>query len=274
MSDQRQRSIGERVLESAVRLAAATWDSRLIAAYALGSLAHGGFSIHVSDIDLGLVLSDPLQVRDPQTVETLSSTLLASGVPMADRLSIFWGSQATLSGEATGGRFPALDRLDLKEYGHLLVGQDIRSELPTPSLRELVVEGASFALRSLSTPEVTAILHDPTTLASAGVRTLTKRVLFPVRFLFTAQTGQIGRNDTAVEYFTSRQTGPAADLARNACAWRERPPDADDRTVLASLETGLLPLYRLFLDDYTPRLRQYGALDLAYAFQEWRRHLE
>ncbi len=34
---------------------------RLVAAYALGSLAHGGFSPLVSDVDLGLVLTDPIE---------------------------------------------------------------------------------------------------------------------------------------------------------------------------------------------------------------------
>ena len=33
--------------------------ARLIAGYALGSLAHGGFSQLVSDVDLGLILQDP-----------------------------------------------------------------------------------------------------------------------------------------------------------------------------------------------------------------------
>ena len=37
--------------------------SRLIAAYTLGSLAHGGFSRLVSDVDLGLVLHDPLRPK-------------------------------------------------------------------------------------------------------------------------------------------------------------------------------------------------------------------
>jgi hypothetical protein len=38
-------------------------------------------------------------------------------------------------------------------------------------------------------------------------------VLFPVRILFTAQTGQIGRNEAAVEYCTKVETGPAGDLS-------------------------------------------------------------
>jgi hypothetical protein len=129
-------------------------------------------------------------------------------------------------------------------------------------------------LQVLSTPEVTAELRDPATLADASVIRLTKMVLFPVRLLFTARTGQVGRNEAAAEYFTAVETGPAADLARNGLTWREEPPDPSDPVVLDSLEKGLLPLYRLFLDEYAVRLRQYGELDLARAFEEWRQRLE
>ena len=45
-------AIGDKVLTAAVASARNVWGERLIAAYTLGSLAHGGFSIHVSDIDL------------------------------------------------------------------------------------------------------------------------------------------------------------------------------------------------------------------------------
>jgi len=124
---QSQQASGERVLEGAVRLAADRWGTRLVAAYALGSLAHGGFSVHVSDVDLGLVLSDPLEAQDAPAIEALANTVKAGGAPLAERPSIFWGSLATLSGAATGGRFPPLDRLDLEQWGRLLVGQDIRA---------------------------------------------------------------------------------------------------------------------------------------------------
>jgi hypothetical protein len=266
--------VGERVLADAVRLAADTWGPRLLAAYALGSLAHGGFSAHVSDVDLGLVLSDPLQAQDAQAMEALASAVKAGGAALADRLSIFWGSPATLSGEATGGRFPPLDRLDLKQYGRLLLGQDMRARLPAPTQHELIIAGADFALQALATPEVSAELRDPARLVDAGVRTLTKMVLFPVRFLFTAQTGQIGRNEAAVAHFTAVETGPDADLARAAFAWRKEPPDPGDRAVLDLLERGLLPLYRRFLDEYATRLRHYGEVDRARAVEEWQRRLE
>jgi predicted nucleotidyltransferase len=268
-----QQASGERVLEGAVRLAADRWGPRLVAAYALGSLAHGGFSVHVSDVDLGLVLSDPLQAQDAPAIEALATTVKAGGAPLAERLSIFWGSLATLSGAATGGRFPPLDRLDLKQWGRLLVGQDIRGQLVAPTVRELVIAGAEFALQALSIPEVTAELRDPATLINAGVIRLTKIVLFPVRLLFTARTGQIGRNEAAVEYFTAVETGPAADLARNGFTWREEPPDPSDPAVVDRLEKGLLPLYRLFLDEYAVRLQQYGEFELAHAFEQWRQRL-
>ena len=270
---QSQQASGERVLEGAVRLAADRWGTRLVAAYALGSLAHGGFSVHVSDVDLGLVLSDPLEAQDAPAIEALANDVKAGGAPLAERLSIFWGSLATLSGSSTGGRFPPLDRLDLKQWGRLLLGQDIRAQLFVPTVRELVIAGAEFALQVLSTPEVTAELRDPATLVNAGVIRLTKIVLFPVRLLFTARTGQIGRNEVAVEYFTAVETGLAADLARIGFTWREEPPDPSDPTVLDSLEKGLLPLYRLFLDEYAERLRQYGELELGHAFEQWRQRL-
>src|SRR5690242_9058383 len=56
---------GDDVLVDAVRVAGERLGARLLAAYALGSLAHGGFSPLVSDVDLALVLADPIQASDP-----------------------------------------------------------------------------------------------------------------------------------------------------------------------------------------------------------------
>jgi len=265
---------GERVLMHTVELARTHWRERLVAAYALGSLAHGGFSVHVSDVDLGLVLSDPLDEGDAKAVDRLLTEVKASGTPLAERLSVYWGSLGTLSGIASGGRFPPLDLHDLKQYGRLLAGQDVRSQLQSPTLRELVVSGAEFALEHLSTPEVTARLRNPVELANASTKTLTKHVLYPVRFIFTARTGQIGMNDKAVEYFSEVATGPAAELARKGLVWRFEPPDPGDRAVVELLRSGVLPLYRMFLADYERRLREYGEPQLAQAYREWRERLD
>src|SRR5215213_9360916 len=106
-------AIGEVILGQAVERARETWGARLLAAYALGSLAHGGFSDLVSDVDLGLGLAEPLVADDAARVAALGERVRASGAPLADRLSVFWGSAATLRGEGDLGRYPPLDRLDL-----------------------------------------------------------------------------------------------------------------------------------------------------------------
>lgn len=265
---------GERVLVHAVELARTVWGNRLVAAYALGSLAHGGFSIHVSDVDLGLVLGDPLDERDAKAVDQLSSEVKASGARLAERLSVYWGSLGTLCGIASGGRFPPLDLLDLKQFGRLLAGRDVRSQLRSPTLRELVVSGAQFALKHLSTPAVTAQLRNPVEFANANTKTLTKLVLYPVRFLFTARTGQIGMNDEAVKHFSTIEDGPEAELARKGLEWRFEPPDPGNRAVVELLRNGVLPLYRMFLADYERRLREYGEPELAQVYREWRERLD
>ena len=264
---------GEAVLQQALAAARSQWGERLVAAYALGSLAHGGFSALVSDVDLGLVLAAPLEADDEARVRRLAGDVAATGMPLGDRLSAFWGSTATLAGEP-GGRFPPLDRLDLKLHGRLLAGTDVRAAVREPSTRELVLATARMALGNMSSPEFVAKLRDAPALVAAGPRTLTKRVLFPVRFVYTARTGQVGRNDAAVEYFTGAERGPAAELARLAFAWRTEPYDPADPAVTRAVGEGLVPLYRLFVEDYEPRLRGYGEPALADGFTEWRRRLE
>jgi len=269
-----QAEAGERVLVQAVKLAQLGWGNRLVAAYALGSLAHGGFSVHVSDVDLGIVLGDPLHAADAGAIDRLLNQVKDGGAPLGERLSVFWGSPGTLSGSASGGRFPPLDLLDLKQFGRLLAGRDVRSQVRSPTLRELVVSGAQFAIKHLSTPAVTAQLRNPIEFANANTKTLTKLVLYPVRFLFTARTGQIGMNDEAVSYFSSVEDGPVAELARKGLEWRFEPPDPGDRAVVELLRNGVRPLYRMFLAEYEHRLREYGEPELVQAYREWRERLD
>jgi len=267
------RELAENLLVAVVDGARQAFGQRLIAVYALGSLAHGGFSAHVSDIDVGLVLSDPLDGKDAEAVAGLMSSIAASRKPFADRLSVFWCSIGALSSGSSGGRFPPLDRLDLKQFGRVLAGRDVRGELPSPTQKELVLAGAEFALRRLATDEVTAKVKNPKALASSDPKTLTKLVLYPVRFLFTARTGEVGRNDAAVDHFVSHATGPASTLARMAMEWRNAPPPSGDKDAVEAMASGLMPLYQEFLLDYEHRLRGYGRADLAEAFGKWQQRL-
>lgn len=267
------RSAGESVLAAAVELGQQMWRDRLLAAYALGSLAHGGFSV-VSDIDVAFVLDDPLLATDGDRIAELTNRIKASNKPFADRLSVFWGSALSLSGASSTGRFPPLDRLDLKKYGRLLMGRDVRKNLPSPTQRELVVAGAELALRRLATDEVIGKLKTPESLIRSDQKTLTRLILWPVRFLFTARTGDVGRNDAAVEHFAaSNKASAACELVCLALKWRDSGPGPSDERATALIAAGVLPLYHEFLSDYEPRLREFARPDLAESFHEWRQRL-
>jgi predicted nucleotidyltransferase len=255
---------GERLLAAATGDYRAALGERLLAAYALGSLAHGGFSPLVSDVDLGLVVADPLAAGDAETIAAVARAQRAAARELAERLSVFWGTPATLRGERPGGRFPPLDRLDLIEHGQLLTGADVRAGLPRPSADELLVAGAEFALASLAGAE-------PVDLAD-GVRPVTKAVLFPVRFLFTAATGRVGTNHDAVAFYTADADAPGRALVAAAYAWRTSPP-ADQARAAALLRDELTPLYAHYIDDHVARLDAVGRTDLADGFRAWRRRL-
>ncbi len=263
---------------------------RLLAAYALGSLAHGGFSELVSDVDLGLIVSDPLETDDAETIQAVATAEKAKGTPLHARLSVFWGSPASLRGEHKGGRFPPLDRLDLLENGRLLIGTDARAGLPRPSARELLVSGAQFALEFLAGMGASAggatawgslrpegddaveEIRDPELLLSRGVRRVTKLVLFPVRFLFTAATGRVGTNNDAVSWYLANEAAPGRPLVQAALDWRTSPPS--DAVASKLLREQLVPLYLYFIDDHVSRLAALGEVELSGAFEEWRLRLE
>src|SRR5699024_5470704 len=70
---------GEDVLADVVRVASQTLGDRLIAVYALGSLAHGGFSPLVSDIDAAVILTDPVRRSDPDSIHDVADQVRALG---------------------------------------------------------------------------------------------------------------------------------------------------------------------------------------------------
>jgi len=277
------------VLARAVSAYRAALGERLIAGYALGSLAHGGFSPLVSDVDLGLILQDPLTVKDRVAIHKVARSVRTGGSALDDRLSVFWGTPSTLRGQARGGRFPPLDRLDLLDHGRLLIGEDARPGVARPEQTELLVAAAEFALGYLGgarklpgrlrewgplrRPEGDALneIRAPARLVSRGPRRLTKVVLFPVRFLFTAETGRVGINAVAVEHYQAKGNVPAATLVTAALGWRLEPPAGDEATAL--LDRELIPLYVHYIDDHVARLRDVNRRRLAESFRRWRTSL-
>jgi hypothetical protein len=261
---------GEDVLRDVVRIASDSLGERLIAAYAMGSLAHGGFSPSVSDVDVGLILTDPIRESDADSVISVAENVRSIGSPLHERLSVFWGTTDSFAGRAAGGRFPPLDRLCLLEHGRLLKGTDVRSGLTSPNQTELLIAGARFALDVLA-DDVVACARKPDRLVEGGIRWITKLVLFPARFLFTAETAREGTNEAAVQYYSELSGAPGAALVRAAFDWRTDPPSAEH--ALAMLTDDFVPLYVYYLTDYTRRLESIGESELAGAFSDWRARL-
>lgn len=261
---------GEAVLHDVIRVASRAFGDRLTAGYALGSLAHGGFSPLVSDVDVALILADPPQPSDSEQILVVADEVRRIGSELHQRVSIFWGTTGSLREDTGGGRFPPLDRLCLFEHGRLLSGADIRSGLQPPDRSELVVAGAQFALNLLA-DNVIAAAGNPAGLLAGGARATTKIILFPVRFLFTADTGREGTNDAAVQHYSTQHHGPAAELVDAAFGWRTRPP-ADDAAP-ALLQAGFVRLYDDYLADHVHRLQSLGEVSLADQFRQWRSRL-
>jgi hypothetical protein len=277
------------VLASALSAYRDALGSRLIAGYALGSLAHGGFSPLVSDVDIGLILHDPLRAKDNLTIRTMARSVRTTGSVLAKRLSVFWGTPSTLQGQRRGGRFPPLDRLDLLDHGRLLAGPDARACVARPGQTELLVAGAEFALaylgeartpisrlRGLARPwadqsSAADEIRTPSALVSAGPRRLTKIVLFPVRFLFTAETGRVGTNSVAAAAYLGRADAPSAILVAAALTWRFEPPPDAAATALLSRE--LIPLYLHYIDDHIARLQAVDHYRLAERFERFKSRL-
>jgi hypothetical protein len=223
------------------------------------------------------------------TIRTVARSVKAGGSALDQRLSVFWGTPATLQGQSRGGRFPPLDRLDLLEYGRLLTGTDARSAVARPDRTELLVAGAEFALGYLGgaarlpdrlrqralfrsrDDDVLTEIRTPARLVSAGPRRVTKIVLFPVRFLFTAQTGQVGTNTLAARHYLASPDAPATSLVAAALAWRLEPPADGEAAALLGRE--LVPLFVHYIDDHIARLRAVGQYRLADRFHRWRTRL-
>jgi hypothetical protein len=281
---------GKAVLDQALAAYRVALGPRLIAAYALGSLAHGGFSPLVSDVDLGLILADPFRMKDRLTVHTVGNAVRAGGSVLHERLSVFWGTPSTLQGRSSRGRFPPMDRLDLLEHGRLLAGTEARHGVARPGRDELLVASAEFALGCLGRApglaerlrgwpmrgggrgeNPVADIRTPSLLVSRGPRRVTKVVLFPVRFLFTAATGRVGSNAMAAEHYLANLHAPAAELVAAALAWRREPPPGDEATALLGRQ--LIPLYLHYIDDHVMRLDTARSHRLADRFRRWRNRL-
>lgn len=112
-------------------------------------------------------------------------------------------------------------------------------------------------LNKRATPENNALLRDPAGLMAQGQRQVAKAVLFPVRFIYTAEVGGLAANPQAARHFlqTRQNTLPGtAQLVQAALEWREQGSVAQAR-ILDLLHAELVRVYLNSLPESAAELR-------------------
>lgn len=122
-----------------------------------------------------------------------------------------------------------------------------------------------------ATDDAVVQIRRPEVLFAQGVRRVTKLVLFPVRFLYSAETGLVGTNHAAADHYLAINQAPGAALVAAALLWRDHPPDPTVATALLRRE--MIPLYLHYIDDHIARLTAADRRDLAEAFAQWRHRI-
>jgi hypothetical protein len=224
-------SIPDQVTEFVQGLAS-LWDrhlgDRLAGVYLIGSLAHGGFSMRYSDIDVAVISqgmsSDVLGLIGGQTARLCPQ--------LAPRLSVFWADE-----DFSVGRFPPLDRIDYLDHGlPLLERRRLQPERPTLRQVRSYLSGDPLTGWSRMASRLAALAE----LAPEDHKAYLRAILYPARFLYSWDTGKVASNDDAVAYVENRATpGLNVALIRRALDCRNASQDPSllfaDRLQLSSL---------------------------------------
>lgn len=201
-------SIYSEFVEQAVQQLRAAFDGSLLSVVQLGSLAHGGFSERFSDIDLAVILSNP--VAD-NIVETAGQQLAAlEPLELAKRVSLFWTVP-----DFSWGRMRPVDQVDLHDNGQVLWGQDLSGLAPRPSLAAV---RADMQLHSLPYwTDKTRLFSSRLPADESEFKEYVRCLLYPARLIFTWQSGRLGGNDEAVTYLEQMApSGLRLDMIRAA----------------------------------------------------------
>jgi hypothetical protein len=232
---------GWEVLDAAVVRAQRLLGAALAGAYAIGSLAHGGFAAATSDVDLALL------TEGDGTIEQVAAALAddvarTTGTELGTRLSVFHVPRRAVAAPPPGARFPAIDRLDLLDSGILVAGRDVRDPAMRPDRATVVEEAVAFTAQRT---DVGRLLDLPAAArdGAADVRKTTKAVLAPVRLAVLVEEGRVLGNAAAAD----RYKGDFGALVHGAVAWRAggRLPAGGDLARLLAKELLALHLEQL-----------------------------
>ena len=219
MSDS-DEAVREAAIEFAKQLcqsAVGRLGNEFLGFYLLGSLAHGGFNRRYSDIDIALISEYGV---DEAFLEVIKAEAEAIAPDLAHRVSLFWSDC-----EFSKGRFPPLDRLDYLEHAVALYEVE-KVVIPKPDLEEIraYLRGAPFEQWA----ERGTVFSTQSALDPDDRKSYLKTHLYPARFAFSWITGQIGSNDTALEYlYVHPLAGLDMELLDRALACRHAAEDPD-----------------------------------------------
>ncbi len=201
---------------------AAFWGDRLgeemLGCYLIGSLAHGGFNRRYSDIDFAVIGEAGLE-------EAMISDMRAAAAryspDLAPKLSLFWADRGF-----TKGRFPPLDRIDYLDNAIPLCERQ-RVAAPRPDLAEVrdYLSGRPFITWAERVDRFARL----DALEPEDHKPYLRAHLYPARFVYSWQTGDVASNDAAVA-FLREEAPPDLDLAliEQAFVIRHRAADPDD----------------------------------------------
>ncbi len=233
--------LGWEAIEATVAAAQERLGDDLLSAYAIGSLAHGGFAPAVSDVDLALLTGPRVEGMEAILISIVNE--VARTRPLGLRLSIFHVPWAEFADPPRGSRFPPIDRFDLVRHGVLVAGDDLRDAYATePTAAQIRGNAVNSALRR-TTPE--RLTEELAALAREGVdvHDATKLVLWPVRLQHTCDIAEAGGNAEAVAHYISLPDARHRELAEDALAWRDLPAIPDPDVALARIEAEIRDLH-------------------------------
>jgi hypothetical protein len=178
---------------------AASWSarsgSRALGLYAIGSLAHGGFSRRYSDLDLALIM-DNVDASAIGQMRLIASSLSSD---FAAKLSLFWTDR-----RFELGRFPPLDRVDYLDHAIALIERE-RILPARPSLAEIrsYLRGSPFSDWAGFARHFVALNR----LEPEDGKRYLRTMLYPARLIFSWATGDVASNDDAVAFLSQRMPG-------------------------------------------------------------------
>jgi hypothetical protein len=256
----------DQVIADTVQAAEAVLGAEIEAIFTLGSLAHGGFAPLVSDVDIAIIVAATAPSTAEQMARVQSLVVEEGSSPLSERLSVFWADWRTVrTGEGTHSRLGPVDRLDLLDSGRLLLGSDQREPSVRPSHQELVVMSADHILNKFTNAYLERI-RDTQALLAGGPRAVTKAVLFPVRFMYTLRTGDIGLNEDSARWYAAEELAGSA-LALKALEWRND-GIAEEELAIEMLDTELDAIHDECFASYVKELEDIGDASRAAALAE------